>query len=133
MTHLYNMTVHKKSRQSNKETPYWGLCWNDYYSNFIFLVNKRLQNRQSYVLQYSFKNSLSYISTFVFWFFGGISFWFCFVFCSCLANFEKKQFYENVHVIATCMVSRCHLITTRMILNIETADNELINIVIANE
>lgn len=63
----------------------------------------------------------------------GVFFWFCFVFCSCLANFEKKQFYENVHVIATCMVSRCHLITTHMILNIETADNELINIAIANE
>lgn len=63
----------------------------------------------------------------------GVFFWFCFVFCSCLANYEKKQFYENVHVIATCMVSRCHLITTHMILNIETADNELINIAIANE
>lgn len=65
-------------------------------ANLFFLVNKRLQNRQSYVLQYIFKNSLSYIFTFVFWFFGGIYFLFCFVFCSCLANFEKKQFYENV-------------------------------------
>lgn len=53
----------------------------------------------------------------------GVFFWFCFVFCSCLANYEKKQFYENVHVIATCMVSRCHLITTHLILYIETADN----------
>lgn len=26
----------------------------------------------------------------------GVFFWFCFVFCSCLANYEKKQFYENV-------------------------------------
>lgn len=134
MTHQYNMTVHKKSRQSNKETPYWGLCWNDYGSKFIFLVNKRLQNRQLYVLQYIFKNSLSYISTFVFWFFGGI-FLFCFVFCSVLVwlTMKRSNFMKMCHVIATCMVSRWHLITTHMILNIETADNELINIVLANE
>lgn len=102
----------------------------------FFLVNKRLLKKT--LDNHRYCNTSLNIPTatypLLFFYFLGVFLVSFFVFVFCFANYEKKQLtmYENVSCDSH-VISRWHLITTHMILNIETADNELINIVIANE